>query len=597
MRKVTLCGPASAKRGLVRGLQDLGCLHVVPLNPPGDETAATDGQPSEQDAQRALRFLRDAPYRRHQAAETPDTDLGEIVRQVLATKQRRRDLLDQREEIQAQLDALAPWGDFDLPGDDATLGGAQLWFYAVPNRHADTLARIPYAWVEAARSEGARHIVVVTRETPPADMLPVAPVRTNGTGTRALRRELAAIDSELDGLEVERIALTRHIDTIRRGLARAADAAALARTLATTHDETGLFALQAWVPLHRAGELRRRVTAQGMAVRIERPGPQDQPPTLLANAPAAQPGEDLAHFYHVPPARDWDPSGVLLASFALFFAIILSDAGYGAIVLLTAALPLGLWRRGAVGVRMRRLTAALGVASVGVGVLTGSYFGVTPPAGSLAGTLNLVDLTDYTAAMKLAVLIGVLHLALGNAAWAAAHWPRRMAIGRLGWVAATLGGFAAWLAWDAGSRPGALAALGVVGLGLLTVIVFQSDRPVRRPVDHLLRALDGLLGVASVTKLFGDVLSYLRLFALGLATALLAAAFNDIAADVRTSVSGLGVLLAGLVLVAGHGLTFVLAVVSGVVHGLRLDYIEFYGWSLSGEGYPYTPLERTEHRV
>ena len=141
------------------------------------------------------------------------------------------------------------------------------------------------------------------------------------------------------------------------------------------------------------------------------------------------------------------------------------------------------------------------------------------------------------------------------------------------------------------------AALGALGLGLVAVLLFRSERPIRRPLDVLLRLAEGLLGVTQVTQIFGDVLSYLRLFALGLATALLAAAFNDIAAEVRTSVSGLGVLFAGLVLVLGPGLTFVLAVVSGVVHGLRLDYIEFYGWSLSGEGYPFEPLERTERRL
>ena len=595
MRKVVLCGPARDKRRLVQGLQELGCLHVVPLSPGGEEVPAATGLPDRRDAERASRFLENAPYHRRQTAETPETDLGEIVRRALDTKQRRRDLLDQRDELQGQLDALAPWGDFELPAQDA-LADVQLWFYAVPHRHRDVLADLPHPWIEAGRSHREHHIVVVTREPPPADMLPVRPVPTQGKGTRTLRREIAAIDSELDALEVERIELTCHRATLRRGLARAADADALAQTLATTHDETALFALQAWVPRHRARALRGYVEREGMAARITEPAPDELPPTLLANGPAAQPGEDLAKFYHVPPARDWDPSGVLAASFALFFAIILSDAGYGLIVLLLAAAPLGPWRSAA-GTRMRRLTMALGVASIGVGVLTGSYFGVTPAPGSLPGTLDVLELTDYQTAMKVAVFIGVLHLALGNTAWAAAHWPQRMAVARLGWVAATVGGFAAWLAWDAGSRAGALVAIGVVGAGLVSVVVFQSDRPIRRPVDHLWRALDGLLGVASVSKLFGDVLSYLRLFALGLATALLAAAFNDIAAEVRTSVSGLGVLFAGLVLVLGHGLTFVLAVVSGVVHGLRLDYIEFYGWSLSGEGYPFEPLERTERRL
>jgi V/A-type H+-transporting ATPase subunit I len=93
---------------------------------------------------------------------------------------------------------------------------------------------------------------------------------------------------------------------------------------------------------------------------------------------------------------------------------------------------------------------------------------------------------------------------------------------------------------------------------------------------------------------FGDVLSYLRLFALGLATAMLAATFNDLAGQLQGALGGLGVLVALVTILVGHTLTFVLAVVSGVVHGLRLEYIEFNAWALSGEGYRFQPLRKRE---
>jgi V/A-type H+-transporting ATPase subunit I len=111
---------------------------------------------------------------------------------------------------------------------------------------------------------------------------------------------------------------------------------------------------------------------------------------------------------------------------------------------------------------------------------------------------------------------------------------------------------------------------------------------------RLKRLATGALGVANVTKAFGDVLSYLRLFALGLATAMLAATFNDLAGQVEGALGGLGVLAALITVVVGHTLTFALAVVSGVVHGLRLEYIEFNAWALSGEGYRFAPLRRRE---
>ncbi|MGD9409517.1 MAG: V-type ATPase 116kDa subunit family protein, partial [Thiohalocapsa sp.] len=110
----------------------------------------------------------------------------------------------------------------------------------------------------------------------------------------------------------------------------------------------------------------------------------------------------------------------------------------------------------------------------------------------------------------------------------------------------------------------------------------------------LMRGLDGLLALTQVTKIFGDTLSYLRLFALGLASASLALTFNDLARQVGAQVPGLGLLLQILLLLIGHGLNMALGLVSGVVHGLRLNYIEFYNWALSGEGYPFRPFKKTE---
>jgi V/A-type H+-transporting ATPase subunit I len=111
-----------------------------------------------------------------------------------------------------------------------------------------------------------------------------------------------------------------------------------------------------------------------------------------------------------------------------------------------------------------------------------------------------------------------------------------------------------------------------------------------------MRAFDGLSNLARVTQVFGDVLSYLSLFALGLASASMAMTFNGLARDVATELPGVGLLLAILILLAGHALNLALAVMSGVVHGLRLNCIEFYNWALIGEGYPFKPFKRREFR-
>ena len=108
------------------------------------------------------------------------------------------------------------------------------------------------------------------------------------------------------------------------------------------------------------------------------------------------------------------------------------------------------------------------------------------------------------------------------------------------------------------------------------------------------RVLAGLIALTKITSAFGDALSYLRLFALGLASASLAVAFNDLAHQVRSALPGFGILFALLVLLIGHGLNFLLAIVSGFIHGLRLNFIEFFNWSIPEEGRPFRAFARKE---
>jgi V/A-type H+-transporting ATPase subunit I len=158
-----------------------------------------------------------------------------------------------------------------------------------------------------------------------------------------------------------------------------------------------------------------------------------------------------------------------------------------------------------------------------------------------------------------------------------------------------------WTAQLVGSQPEAiqpfLRQMGMVGLvsGLGMVFLFSSSRPLfsTRISDWLWRILDGLMGLTKISQAFGDTLSYLRLFALGLASAQLAVTFNDLAIGVR-EIPGLGMVLALLILVVGHSINIVLGIMGGVVHGLRLNCIEFFNWSLTDEGYSFRPFCKKE---
>jgi V/A-type H+-transporting ATPase subunit I len=399
----------------------------------------------------------------------------------------------------------------------------------------------------------------------------------------ALRARLEEVEHELDELDYRRIGLTLHAGALRAALDEADDRAARAEARRATLERDAIFAVQGWAPTARVAALRAYAREQRLAVTAEPPGPADQPPTLLANPPALRGGEGLVTFYRTPGYRMWDPSKAVFLGFVAFFGMILSDAGYGLVLGLGLLLA---WKRlGRAQGGLRGLLAALVLSCVLYGVLVGSYFGLTPPKGSLLAAVHVLHAEDQTQMMLLSIAVGVAHLSIANLVTA---WRRRRsaaALAPLGWTAVVLGGFGAFVAR---SRPDlARLGLGGVAVGLALVLLFSSPHPLTLAPKALLARLgEGLKSLTEISKVFGDVLSYLRLFALGLAAIKLAEAFNSLAAS-SFALPVVGVALGVAVLVVGHVINLAMGIMGGVVHGLRLNVIEFFNWSLPDEGERY----------
>ena len=393
-------------------------------------------------------------------------------------------------------------------------------------------------------------------------------------------------------MEADHEALSRWIFLLSRHLARAEDSQARAQASGMTQDDGTLLQLQGWLPRRELARLDAFAQQHGLAFLAETPEPKDAPPTLLSNPVTLTGGQDLVTFYETPGYRDWDPSIVVLFSFALFFAMILADAGYA----LVLAVLVGLLWKGmgrSQGGRHFRIVAVVGLSfALLYGVLAGSYFGIEPPAASPLARLNLLNLNDYDAMMKVSLVVGCLHLLLANGI-VAIRGPGVAARAKpIGWMAVILAGLVVYL--GAGTAWAGNLGVGLGAGGLLTILLLSSELPIAHPADLILRLVDGLGSLTNISKLFGDVMSYLRLFALGLACASLAVTFNQLAAQIYHSDVPLGLPIAILILLLGHGINLLLAIISGFVHGLRLNFIEFFNWSLSEEGYPFQPFATKE---
>ena len=583
LTRVTLYGPAAEKDAVLDGVQRLGCLHLTGLGP--GAAVPSEVERVGREARDALQYLEDAPIRRRAIGRANAVDVGVLTKETLGVRDRAHALAEEREQLRARLTELEPWGEFELP-DWAREGALRFWFHVVPLHELPLLSAVDAPWSVVARDHRFAYVVAVAAERPAS--MPGTTVDLDPRSLSSLRARLDEVDHELDELDYRRIGLTLHAGALRGALDEADDRAARAEARRATLERDALFAVQGWAPVSRVEALREYARARRLAVTVEPPGPSDRPPTLLENPPALRGGEGLVTFYRTPGYRMWDPSQAVFLSFTVFFGMILSDAGYGLVLGLGLLLA---WKRlGRAQGGLRGLLVALVLSSIVYGVLVGSYFGLTPPPGSPLAAAHVLHADDQGQLMLISIAVGVAHLSIANLITA---WRRRRSLSALapiGWTAVILGGF---LTFVGRGRP-ELTRLGLGGVaaGLALVLLFSSQHPVSlAPRALLARLAEGLKSLTEVSKVFGDVLSYLRLFALGLAAIKLAEAFNSLAAS-SFAVPVVGVVLGVAVVLVGHVINLAMGIMGGLVHGLRLNVIEFFNWSLPEEGELYRAFSR-----
>lgn len=581
LNKVSLVGLTEQKPRLLDALQELGVMHVIPLQD-AEPRPTSDESVNPERLKRALQYLISSREKRRQVVRLRQFNLSEMLDRIDHNRTQRLDLMARRDFLEKRITDLTPWGDFILP-ELADLAGQKLWFYLVPNYKLPAVERSGLTWSCVHRDNRHAYVVVLSEHEPDANRMPVTRTFTGNIPLSQLEQNLEDLEIELEAVEAEREALTRWIYQLQRCIADTEDRAFLADVSDQTLDYEEIFAIQGWVAEKHLAEVERFANTHQLALLIEQPKADELPPTLLDNPEKLRGGQELVSFFQMPGYRSWDPSRVVFFSFAAFFAIIMSDAGYAALMGLVLAY---YWKNMAsseTSRRLRSLAVTLTATSLVWGVLVGSYFGANAPFPWLA-SLKVLDLQDFDAMMRFSITFGALHLVLANLMMAWVRRTRLEAWASVGWALAVLSCLLGWLQgfhfihWF------------VFVVAVLTVLLMSNQQQ----KWQLRQVMWGALALTNITKLFGDVLSYLRLFALGLASASLAITFNQLSVDVASALPGIGVFLQLLILLAGHLLNFVLTVVSGVIHGLRLNLIEFYNWSLADEGYAFRSFSKQE---
>jgi V/A-type H+-transporting ATPase subunit I len=349
-------------------------------------------------------------------------------------------------------------------------------------------------------------------------------------------------------------------------------------------DDPTIFAVQGWLPAENVGVLDERLSGRDIPIVIEsmKPDEDEQPPTLVRPPAWARSIEGLFGVLGtVPGYREFDVSIPFLIALPIFTAMLISDGGYGALLLLGPALAYP-WVSKQLGARFTQLLMIVGAVSLVWGILSNAFFGFKV----LPFTLIPVDQTDASRQlmMNLSFTLGAIHLSIAQLWQAIRYFPNLQALSKLGWAIFVWGMYGVVrmfvlqdpLNWST-PWPYLLMA------GATLAILFAS------PSRNLLKMLG--LGLAqfplSLLSAFSDVISYVRLMAVGVASSVLAVSFNDMAFEA-------GILpLTIVILIFGHGLNVGLAMIAMFAHGVRLNMLEF-GNNLGMEwvGYAYKPFAR-----
>lgn len=339
-------------------------------------------------------------------------------------------------------------------------------------------------------------------------------------------------------------------------------------------DET--FILEGWIPAKSIGSVKEEVleVTKGYSV-VKESNPDSSPddvPVYLQNPPFIRHFQVLTELYGRPKYNEIDPTFMLAPVFMLFFGIMLTDAVYG--VMMTA-LGLMLLRGGGrysssvkdFGV----IFTAIGSATIGFGVLTGGYFGdfALKYLGISALRPIIFDpMVDVQLFLILVLVIGLIHLNLGLLIGFAENVKRKQykdAVGDQFWLFLLQGGIAL-LMMDMKSIGAVFFLIGVILVAIIHGPLFFFD----------------------ITGYLGDVLSYARLLALGLATSGIAMTVNILSSMVD-SVPVIGIVLGAMVFVIGHIFNWGMNGLGGFVHGIRLHYVEFFNKFYEGGGSEYRP--------
>ena len=503
-----------------------------------------------------------------------------------------------KEAMEAQLPQLykdaedrRPWGQFNAKNIDRLKKiGLKLHFYKA--RAIDPIWKEQYALSEISTVEGYTYFVVVSDSDDYEFPLKELPVPDSDYAT--VEKQIAALKADIDEKDHRLAQLKCYEGEIQTELDKLLSKLDLhlAHVSGEKAAEDYITVFEGFAPAESESALREMLDQEGILYLEDKAKVEDNPPIKLKNNRFVSMFEMLTDMYGRPKYDEFDPTVFISIFFMLFFAFCMGDAGYGLVLIL-----LGVALKKKLG-KIAPLGITLGIATTIIGLLFHTFFSMdmltwTCIPDSVKRFMLPSQIYGYDGTMVLAILVGIVHICLAMVVKTYQSTKVRgfaNSLGTWGWMLLIVGGVIVGGLALMGVMDKAVTKWVVIGIGILSALgIFFLNDLHRNPLKNFGAGLWETYNTA--TGLLGDVLSYLRLYALGLAGAKLGEAFNAIGVQALGD-GGFNWVWFILIVVIGHTLNVAMCVLGAFVHPLRLNFLEFFKNSgYEGAGRNYNPLK------
>lgn len=354
--------------------------------------------------------------------------------------------------------------------------------------------------------------------------------------------------------------------------------------------ENKLVVLEAWLPVDTEAGVSNWLESRDVYYTIERPVPGDNVPVKLKNGKFASLFEFIGELYSMPKYGEIDLTPFFAPFFVIFFGLCLGDAGYGLLIIVGATLYK--FKANKKTRPILTLLQWLGLGTVAMGLLVGTFFGINLIESDIRWLSEIKKyMLDSSKVFNFALIIGAVQVVFGmflKVGNAVKQYGWGAALSTIGWLILIFGEGAVYLMKDAG------VDTQFINYGVLSIsgiLILLLNNPKRNVFINFGAGLWDIYNMA--TGLLGDILSYIRLFALGISSSVLGLVFNDIAVNMSGDTPVVRELAMVLILVFGHGINIFMAGLGSFVHPMRLTFVEFYkNAGFTGGSKKYTPFQK-----